>query len=123
MLLIYSPQSSSRLEYVLQLFFDELIQTNYRLTINEQEFELYRGPKLNYSKKRFGNENFLYSTDLLFENGIREQEISVGIWKGIKTIFAHQIPNDLPFDPFAAAFYLTSRYEEYLPFTPDAHAR
>ncbi len=30
---------------------------------------------------------------------------------------------DFPFDIFAAAFYLLSRYEEYLPFQPDKHGR
>lgn len=29
----------------------------------------------------------------------------------------------MPFDPFAAAFYLVSRYEEYLPFRRDQHGR
>ena len=29
----------------------------------------------------------------------------------------------LPFDIFSALFYLLSRYEEYLPFTPDEHGR
>ena len=30
---------------------------------------------------------------------------------------------DLPFDPLAAAFFLASRYEEYLPFIADQHGR
>ncbi len=30
---------------------------------------------------------------------------------------------DLPFDPFSVVFYLLTRYEEYLPFSPDPHGR
>src|SRR5204863_6854388 len=121
MFLIYSSQPSPRLEYVLQLFFDELIQIEYRITNDEKEFQSYDGAKLNYSKKKSGQEIFVYADDLLFEKGIREQKISIAEWKNIKTLFAHHEVSDLPFDPFAAAFYLVSRYEEYLPFTPDAH--
>jgi hypothetical protein len=29
----------------------------------------------------------------------------------------------IPFDLFSASFYMLSRYEEYLPFSPDAHGR
>ncbi|HYV91569.1 MAG TPA: polysaccharide deacetylase family protein [Chitinophagales bacterium] len=123
MLLIYSPQSSPRLEYVLQLFFAELIQTEYRITNDAKEFQSYEGVKLNYGKKKIGGEIFLYADDLLLEKGIREQKITAGEWKNIKALFVHHEASDLPFDPFAAAFYLVSRYEEYLLFIPDAHRR
>lgn len=43
---------------------------------------------------------------------------------------SHQVPllfptsgGDLPFDPFAAAFFLLTRYEEYAPVPKDAHGR
>src|SRR5258706_5825105 len=108
MLLIYSPQPSPRLDYVLQLFFGELIQCEFRITYDENELQSYEGAKLNYSKKKIGDEIFVFADDLLFEMGIREQKISVGEWKNIKTLFAHQAASDLPFDPFAAAFYLVS---------------
>lgn len=123
MLLVYSLQSSPRLEYVMRLFFGELIQTDFRITTDQQEFQSYDGSKLNYSRKRFGSECFIYAADLLFEKGIREQKVVVGEWKSIKTLFVHNALSDLPFDPFAAAFYLVSRYEEYLPFIADDKGR
>jgi hypothetical protein len=123
MLLVYSPQSSPRLEYVMKLFFGDLIQTDFRITIDPQEFQSYEGAKLNYSRKKFSSECFVLAADLLFEKEIREQKIPVGEWKGIKTLFAQSALSDLPFDPFAAAFYLVSRYEEYLPFIADDKGR
>src|SRR6266446_1744644 len=91
MLLIFSPQSSPRLEYVMQLFFAELIQTEYRITHDEKEFQSFEGAKLNYSKKKISEEIFVYADDLLFEKGIREQKVSLGEWKNIKTIFVHEV--------------------------------
>ncbi len=123
MLLIYAQQISSRLQYVMQLFFNELIKTTYQITNDMEQFESYHGPKLNYSKKKLSNESFILAHDLLFESGIREQKISFGEWNGIKTLFAHDNSSELPFDPFAATFYLVSRYEEYLSFAPDKSGR
>lgn len=123
MLLVYSPQLSPRLEYVMQLFFGELIQTDFRITIDQREFQSYDGAKLNYGKKQLSSECFVYADDLLFEKGIREQKIGVGEWKNIRTLFGHRALSDLPFDPFATAFYLVSRYEEYLPFIADDKGR
>ncbi len=123
MLLIYSPKDSARLQYVLQLFFNELIKTEFQFTTDQNEFLLSPLPKLNYSKQKFGNEFYLFAHDLLFEKGIYKQEISVGEYKSVKTIFAHSEISSLPFDPLAASFYLASRYEEYLPFKSDEHGR
>ena len=123
MLLIYSSQSSSRLEYVMQLFFNELIQTDFRITTDELELKSFEGPKLNYSRKKFSDEIFLSAHHLLFESLICAQNISVGEYRQIKTLFAYDMASDLPFDPFAAAFYLVTRYEEYLPFSADRYKR
>ena len=38
-------------------------------------------------------------------------------------IFFQTNEGTLPFDVFSASFYLISRYEEYLPYTPDKHGR
>ena len=43
-------------------------------------------------------------------------------WNNQKVFFQDKF-TDLPFDLFAASFYLISRYEEYLPFNADQHGR
>ena len=44
-------------------------------------------------------------------------------WEGLPCIFKTYGDSVLPFDLFAASFYLVSRYEEYLPFTNDQFGR
>lgn len=58
---------------------------------------------------------------LLSQTGIQPQELHCFETNGIKAFFA--TPGDMPFDIFAATFYLLSRYEEYLPYTPDQFGR
>lgn len=123
MLLIYTAASSSRLRYTFDLFFRELMGCEYKLIHVKEDFIAHQGPKLNYSETLFGGELFLYSSRLLFEKGIRSQEISVMDWQNTKALFATHPRYALPFDPFAATFYLVSRYEEYLPHRRDLHDR
>ncbi len=79
--------------------------------------------KINYSLCRVGDEIFIYCEKLLFETDIKTQNITVGTYNEIKTLFSHGHSSDLSFDPFCAAFFLVSRYEEYLPFNADKHNR
>ncbi|MFM9053098.1 MAG: polysaccharide deacetylase family protein [Bacteroidota bacterium] len=123
MLLVYSPRFSYRLEYILDLFLKELLGAEYSICSDEQEFLLHQGPKFSYCEKPIGQEPFFYSTTLLFERGIRQQEIAVFDWEGSKAFFATHPKFLMPFDPFAAAFYLVTRYEEYLPGQRDSHGR
>ena len=51
------------------------------------------------------------------------KEIIVSEWKGLPVFFQTSSDSDLPFDIFAASFFLVSRYEEYLEFQPDEYGR
>ncbi|MBP6335215.1 MAG: polysaccharide deacetylase family protein [Bacteroidia bacterium] len=123
MLLIYSPTTSSRLRYILDVIFKDFLGIDYIFCNNADEFGFHSGPKINYSEQAFGNEIFIYSTRLLFEKGIRDQQISVFDWLDTKAFFATHPKYILPFDIFAASFYLLTRYEEYLPHRRDVHGR
>ena len=130
MLLIFSPVITPRLKYTFELIFKELLEVDFEITTKEEEFVSYEGAKFNYSDRAFGNELFFYASNLLFENGIEDQNISVFDWNpagsgtgATKAIFATHPKYVFPFDPFAASFYLVSRYEEYLPHLRDEHDR
>ena len=123
MLLIYSHSVSPRLKYIFDLIFHELLGVKYSQTNNKEEFIAYEGAKLNYSDHSFGNELFFYASKFLFEKGIEDQNLSVFDWSGTKAFFATHPKYVFPFDPFAASFYLVSRYEEYLPHIRDEHDR
>jgi hypothetical protein len=60
---------------------------------------------------------------LLYEKGVVEKQVSVGRWKGMPVFFETGRDSVWPFDPFAAAFYLVSRYEEYRCAKRDRHGR
>lgn len=123
MLQIYVEKITPRIRYVMHLYFGELIRTEFEITDDVNRFQSFGGAKLNYSTRRIGDECFLPSAALLAEKEIHETSIRFGEWKGITTLFAHDQEGELPFDPFAAAFYLVTRYEEYLPFTADEYGR
>jgi hypothetical protein len=122
MLLLFLPKLSPRCEYIFKLIFKDEFQIDYRTTTDIAEFEHYSQEKINYSNSKISQEFFIKATPLLFENQIRKQHIQVAQKHGTKVIFPNN-NDDIGFDIFAAAFYLISRYEEYLPFSPDQFGR
>lgn len=123
LLLIYSPKISSRSKYIFRLFFREMLQLNFRLCSDIAEFTAYKGPKFSYAGQPVGEELFFFAAGLLFESGIVVQEISFSQCRGLPCFYPAKRKSALPFDPFAAAFFLVSRYEEYLPHIKDEHGR
>lgn len=122
-LLIYSSRDSSRLQYILQLMLYDLLGLDFEFTKDEQRFLAFNGPKLCYGLHNAGGVVFIHADELLFDTGIHPVSFHTGIYQEVTTIFNHTQKSALPFDPFAAAFYLVSRYEEYLPFGADQHDR
>ncbi|WP_315818395.1 DUF7033 domain-containing protein [Paraflavitalea speifideaquila] len=92
------------------------------ITTDSHAFEQANGPKLNYSSQDLtGHHLSIHPVDLLFESGIRPQTIHCFTTNGQVAFFS--TTGDLPFDIFAASFYLLSRYEEYLPHEKDEYGR
>jgi len=122
-LLIYTPQTTQRVTYIFQLFFDSLIKTPYRITNDQALFKTYTGPKLNYSSTLFNSDELqIPPVGLLTETEIKTQPIEVTEWNNLK-IFYRTDKGSLPFDIFSASFYLVSRYEEYSSHHADTHRR
>jgi hypothetical protein len=123
MLLIYSDTTSYRLQYICQFIFKEQLGVTYSLTLDAEGFAAHDGAKINYSSVTFPNNGFaLRNTNLLFETGINARSVECFEVNGNKAFFKIQ-DSDFPFDIFAAAFYLLSRYEEYLPHEKDMYGR
>ncbi|MCC6383819.1 MAG: polysaccharide deacetylase family protein [Bacteroidia bacterium] len=122
-LLVYTSTITPRLHYTFSLLLREIIGTSFRFTCSEAEFISYAGPKFSYCDSQLGNELFFYAHRLLFERGINEQHVTLFDWEGTKALFGTHPSSAFPFDVFAASFYLTSRYEEYLPHLRDHHDR
>lgn len=122
MLLLYTPQPSPRLEYVLDFLSTQLLDVPARTTTDQAEYLSYSGPKLNYSFGALDPHEFrLKPVSLLFEKDIRPQDTACFAWGHSKAFFRTE--GDLPFDMLAAVFYLITRYEEYLPHEHDSYGR
>ncbi|MFN3404340.1 MAG: polysaccharide deacetylase family protein [Cytophagaceae bacterium] len=126
MILILVPSVSNRITYTFNLIFKELLKKEFRVTTSHEEFNEWSGAKFYYGDLPLNGKNsdhlFFCSTGLLFEKHIVEKEPELFDWNGYKVFFKTS-SGDLPFDVFSAAFYLVSRYEEYLPHRKDSHGR
>ncbi|MBX2920649.1 MAG: polysaccharide deacetylase family protein [Chitinophagaceae bacterium] len=92
-------------------------------TQSKDAFVDYKGPKINYSGSTVAaNEFWISPASLLFENTITPQDVPVSELEKYPVLYA-AAEGDWAFDLFAAAFYLLSRYEEYLPSAPDEYGR
>jgi len=60
---------------------------------------------------------------LLFEKNIREFSPEYAYFNNFPLLFPVSQSSALPFDPFAASFYMLSRYEEYHIKSTDQHNR
>ena len=121
-MLFYSDHSGPRLTYMLDLISNEIFTEPFMLISDREAFIAHPGAKLNYSDGRLSEEEFFIKHHgLLSETGIREQQINRIDFLSKPAFF--QTTGDFSFDIFAAAFFLVSRYEEYLLFQPDKYGR
>jgi len=122
--LLYSEFDSPRLRYILNWMFGEQLGITCRLTTDLDHWNSFEGAKINYSASRNSNGSLqIIPHAILKEADIRPQSLSINRWKHSTILFYNQPGSKVPFDIFAAAFYLLSRYEEYLPNEKDKHDR
>ena len=122
-LLIYTHKITPRLSYVFKHVCTRILGVEVVFTTVVEEFIAHQGLKMSYSKQPLGKEFFVHSHNLLFEEGISDVNIAIQQWNTTKCFFKAPEKSILPFDIFAASFYLLSRYEEYLPFVADEFGR
>lgn len=122
MICIYAIQQTNRLRFALDIVFRYVLQIDYKLSTDFSEFLSFDGPKLLYGKKEFTSGLKVDSHELLFEQDISKKNIQVSKEEDVPVFFQSTM-GILPFDVFAATFYMVSRYEEYLPFESDVHDR
>ncbi len=121
-LLIYTPVITNRIKYIFNFIFKDILQLSYQLTNDITAFTDYPYSKISYTDNPVGDELFFKSSSLLLEKNIAKQEQNSQEYKGYTICYSVQ-NSALPFDVFAASFYLLSRYEEYLPSVLDSHLR
>lgn len=124
MLLIYVSKLTNRVGYTLNLIFKSILHIPFEITLDENYYAAFEGCKLCYSDKKIGDGLYIKSVKLLYQTSIENQEIQMSEYENLPIFFAtYGKDQTLPFDIFAASFYLVSRYEEYLPHHKDHHQR
>ncbi|QXP72496.1 hypothetical protein H0I31_01990 [Tenacibaculum sp. AHE15PA] len=123
MILIYTHKITPRVRYVFKHIFTRILQIPIDFTGKVEEFVAYNGPKFSYTNVALGKEFFVKSNELLFQQGVKDFEVIFKKWDDIPCFFPTDEQSEIPFDIFAASFYLVSRYEEYLPQVKDEHGR
>ena len=119
MLLVYTPIITPRLGYIFRHIFFRMLDVEISITSSIEKFVSHEGAKISYSDKPLGKELFFYSSKILFDSGIQDIEVEMFKWNNNPVFFKVPDSSAIPFDIFAASFYLLSRYEEYLPHIKD----
>ena len=123
-MLVLVPKITGRVMYVFDLMLKQLLGLDCDFTTDTEQFNAFDGPKLHYGTQRIGDEPFVKAVDLLFERHIYEQFFRTVDFEGTVAPFAvYGNGNLMPFDVFAASFFLVSRYEEYLSQVRDQYGR
>ena len=107
----------------MEFVFNKVLNISFKVTQDIQEFKQFSGAKINYSHEDLEEGIFIKPIDLLFESNIEKKQIFVTQWDSLKIFFQTNDDSTLPFDIFAAVFFMVSRYEEHLPFSADTHGR
>ncbi len=124
MLAILVNTTNPRLLYILDWIFNKQLGVDYTLTTDIDAWQHTNGAKINYSKYSIPNcPLHILPSGILDETSITPKAVQYNRWKHTSILFYNQPGKLIPFDLFGAAFYLISRYEEYLPFKSDKHGR
>ncbi|WP_346858837.1 polysaccharide deacetylase family protein [uncultured Draconibacterium sp.] len=114
MILIYSDEITPRIEYIFKLVFNQILQVDIAFTTNSSEFRKSELPKINYSVEKFGEEFYIKPHRLTNCKALLKPTINSVWYEGKKYFCESSNDSILPFDPFAASFYVVTRLEEYL---------
>ncbi len=123
MLLVYTHKITPRLKYVFKQVCTRILGIPVSFTTTVEEFIAHDSLKMSYTRQALGNEFFIKGHEILFEQGLADNDIHVMDWEETKCFFFNGDKSSIPFDIFAASFYLLSRYEEYLPHVKDEFGR
>ena len=121
-MIIYSDHITERLQYIANFFSQYWYHSDAIITSNPIEFAASTLPKINYSFFDINDDCItIYPHGLLFETHINPLEIICTQHQDDIIFFQNE--SETGFDVLSAAFYLLSRYEEYLPSGNDKYGR
>jgi hypothetical protein len=125
LIVVYCDHITTRHEYIIPYLLETLAGFTIRLTSDIEEYSNSNDQPVNYSVKALKNNEVR-----IIPSGLLEQQALTPC-----TAFIDKENESLPlylegdginkeiFDPFAAAFYLLARFEEYFDYKPDQFGR
>lgn len=122
MVQIYSPKTSSRLEYILSVLFNDFLSIPYKLVDHQSDLQK-NIPVINYSEEVIEDSLQIPVSGFLLQTTITDEIPSIDVRQTVPVLFPSIDKSDISFDLFSAAFYMLTRYEEYFNFNPDQHNR
>jgi len=120
--ILLTEAGSPRLDHVTAFLFHDLLGCGLRVTQDASEFAGSGLCRINYTAQHRPDAFWIHPSGLLSEKGVHGPLPRLAGESGLPLLFPTD-RGDLPFDILSAAFYLLSRYEEYLPHAVDAHGR
>ena len=108
---IFSSVKTPRLAYIAELILHDILGLSWEIITDKRK--IGKNPVINYTDGNIPGSLKISPDILLFEQGVRPVEIDAGEFMGVPYFFKSSPDSDMPFDVFAASFYLVSRYEEY----------
>lgn len=121
--LVYTQRLTSRVDYTLKFIFEDILGVRMRITSSYSEAKLHNGVLISYCMLAVKEGIHIIPHSIMVEDSVERQKIELFDWDGLPAFFRTSRDNEVPFDLFAATFFLISRYEEYLLFEPDRHNR
>ncbi|MES2690890.1 MAG: polysaccharide deacetylase family protein [Bacteroidota bacterium] len=124
MIVVFSKHSTSRLQYVLSELLERRMGIPYTIVTQLTDFQSDTARvKINYTAEPVAGSVHIKPHGLLSETGIRDLSVEVNRHDEWNMVFWTNTSEEVPFDVFAATFYLLSRYEEYVNPIRDEHGR
>ena len=121
--LVFTEGITKRKEYIFSFLLSDILGVGYSFEEDLTLFTAYNGPKINYSQQEVDGVLQFVPHGLLNENHIKQPDRLFFGLNDFESLSSNKEENTFLFDPFAAAFYLVTRYEEYLSECKDKYGR
>ena len=124
MILVYCPKPTNRIQYVCDLLLGNILGADWEITGDEKAFLENNGPKINYTRNKLQTKSVhVPACGFLQERGVHYFQPEIEWDHNLPLLFPSSAGHGTGFDLFAAAFFMVSRYEEYLPHKTDIFGR
>ncbi len=123
MVIFYAEKLNPRIEYAARLIFQDILNLRIHFATNREELLNPGLLKVNYSNSRFDDELLIVPNGFLSYRQLSKPAVKPFLFNNELCFFESHGDSDLPFDPFAASFYMVTRFEEYFETATDKYNR